>query len=65
MGDQDRRPEGTAEIAEVRGPYNDDCFRYRVLAARDFNRRPGPDNPMERETWWSFNATRPACSHSD
>lgn len=51
-------PNGTAEIVEVRGPYNDGSWEYRVLATQDFSRRPGPDNPMDRETWWSSLATR-------
>jgi hypothetical protein len=51
-------PDGTAEILEARGPHNDGTWEYRVLAARDFSRRPGPDNPMDRETWWSSQATR-------
>jgi len=51
-------PEGTAEILEARGPYPDGSFEYLVLACRDFSRRPGPDNRMDRETWWSSNATR-------
>lgn len=57
-------PEGTAEILEVRGPYNDGSWEYLVLAACYFSRRPGPDNPLDRETWWSSNATRPARAHS-
>lgn len=55
-------PRGTAEILEARGPYNDGSYEYRVLAARDFSRRPGPDNPLVRETWWSSNATQPVRS---
>lgn len=51
-------PEGTAEILEVRGPYHDGAFEYRVLAARDFSRQPGPGNPLDRETWWSSQAIR-------
>lgn len=51
-------PEGTGKILEADGPYPDGSWEYRVLAARDFSRRPGPDNPLERETWWSSNATR-------
>ncbi|MFE2850575.1 hypothetical protein ACFXJO_05505 [Streptomyces lavendulae] len=51
-------PDGTAEILEVRGLYNDGAYEYRVLAARDFSRRPGPDNPLDRETWWSSQAVR-------
>lgn len=53
-----RTPDGTAEILEARGPYNDGSWEYRVLAARDFSRRPGPDNPLGRETWWSSQAVR-------
>lgn len=53
-------PEGTAEIVEVRGPFYDGNYEYRVLACRDFSRRPGPDNPMVRETWWSSLAVRAA-----
>ncbi|MFD5678439.1 hypothetical protein ACFWID_40790, partial [Streptomyces sp. NPDC127040] len=46
-------PAGTARILEARGPYGDGSFEYRVATTRDFSRRPGPDNPMDRETWWS------------
>lgn len=55
-------PEGTAEILEARGPYPDGSYEYRVLAARDFSRRPGPGNPMDREVWWSSQAVRPVGS---
>jgi hypothetical protein len=51
-------PDGTAQIVEVRGPYNDGSYEYLVLACRDFSRRPGPANPMDRETWWSSLAVR-------
>lgn len=51
-------PDGTAEILEARGPYNDGTWEYRVRACRDFSRRPGPGNPCDRETWWSSNAVR-------
>lgn len=51
-------PGGTAEILEARGPYNDGSWEYRVLACRDFSRRPGRDNPMDRETWWNSLAVR-------
>ncbi|MEV6680712.1 hypothetical protein AB0N09_28180 [Streptomyces erythrochromogenes] len=54
-------PEGTAEVLEVGGPYPDSSYEYRVRATRDFSRRPGPDNPMDREVWWSSRAVRPAC----
>lgn len=53
-------PDGTAEVLEARGPLNDDSYEYLVLACRDFSRRPGPDNPMDRKTWWNSNATRTA-----
>jgi hypothetical protein len=46
-------PDGTAVIVEARGPYPDRTWEYRVHACRDFTRRPGPDNPMDRETWWN------------
>ncbi|MFG2412290.1 hypothetical protein [Streptomyces goshikiensis] len=51
-------PDGTAEILEARGPYNDGTYEYRVRAARDFSRRPGPNNPLDRETWWSSQAVQ-------
>ncbi|MFD3717236.1 hypothetical protein [Streptomyces sp. NPDC058674] len=54
-------PDGTARILEARGPYPDGSYEYRVAAARDFSRQPGPDNPMDRETWWSSLAARPAA----
>ncbi|MEV6580256.1 hypothetical protein AB0M92_19060 [Streptomyces sp. NPDC051582] len=53
-------PEGTAEILEGRGPYIDGSYEYHVLACRDFSRQPGPDNPLDREAWWSSNAVRPS-----
>ncbi|MCY0917038.1 hypothetical protein OS965_02455 [Streptomyces sp. H27-G5] len=52
-------PEGTAVIVEARGPYNDGSYEYRVLACHDFSRQPGPDNPLDRETWWSSLAVTP------
>lgn len=51
---------GTATIREVVGPLHDGSYEYRVLATVDFSRRPGPDNPEARETWWSSLATVPA-----
>lgn len=55
-------PDGTAEILETRGPCNDGTWEYRVRACRDFSRRPGSDNPIDRETWWNSRATRPAST---
>lgn len=43
-------PGGTAKIIEVR-PWTGG-HAYQVLTARDFSRRPGPDNPLTRNTWW-------------
>jgi hypothetical protein len=51
---------GTAVIQSVTGPYHDGAYEYTVLSCRDFSRRPGPDNPMDRETQWASYATRPA-----
>ncbi|MEW2070019.1 hypothetical protein [Streptomyces sp. NPDC007346] len=51
---------GTATVQEVKGPCNDGTWEYRVLATQDFARRPGPDNPETRETWWNSTATIPA-----
>lgn len=51
-------PEGTGEILNVRGPYSDGTYEYLVLATRNFARTLGPDNPLEREAWWSSNAVR-------
>lgn len=56
---------GTAVIREVKGPYYDGSFEYLVCACRDFSRRPAADNPMDRETWWSSLAVRPARKDSD
>lgn len=53
--------QGTATIREVRGPWPDGSYEYRVDATQDFSRRPGPDNPETRETWWSSTATIPAA----
>jgi hypothetical protein len=57
-------PDGTAEILEADGPYPDGSWEYRVRAARDFSRLPASDNPMDRESWWSSNATRVAGGQS-
>jgi hypothetical protein len=51
---------GTATITAVKGPYNDGSYEYEVLTTEDFSRRPGPDNPETRRTWWSSLATIPA-----
>lgn len=48
---------GTATIREVRGPWHDGTYEYRVDATEDFSRQPGPDNPETRSTWWSSEAT--------
>lgn len=52
-------PDGTAEILEARGPYPCGTWEYKVRRCRDFSRRPGPDNPMDAETWWTSPAVRP------
>jgi hypothetical protein len=49
--------QGTATVREVKGPYQDGSYEYRVTAGQDFSRRIGPDNPETRETWWSSTAT--------
>ncbi|WP_198533185.1 hypothetical protein [Streptomyces sp. AcH 505] len=51
--------QGTATVQEVKGPYSDDTYEYRVLTTVDFSRRPGPSNPETRETWLSSLATIP------
>lgn len=51
---------GTATIREVKGPWPDGSYEYRVTAGEDFSRRTGPDNPETREAWWSSDATIPA-----
>lgn len=51
---------GTATVRAVKGPYSDGTYEYRILATEDFSRRPGPDNPETRDTWWSSEATIPA-----
>jgi hypothetical protein len=50
---------GTATVREVKGPWPDGCYEYRVTAGVDFSRRTGPDNPERREAWWSSTATIP------
>ncbi|MEU1272998.1 hypothetical protein [Streptomyces sp. NPDC005799] len=50
---------GTATIRESKGPYRDGSYEYRVTTTVDFSRRPSPDNPETRETWWSSTATIP------
>ena len=52
---------GTATIREVRGPYHDGTYEYRVDTTQDFSRRPGPDNPETRSTWWNSTATIPTA----
>jgi hypothetical protein len=52
--------QGTATVREVVGPLHDSSYEYRVTATEDFSRRPGPDNPETRNTWWSSTATIPA-----
>lgn len=52
--------QGTATVREVRGPWPDGSYEYRVDATEDFSRQPGPDNPETRSTWWSSWATVPA-----
>lgn len=52
---------GTATIREVKGPYSDGAYEYRVTTTQHFSRPPGPDNPETRETWWSSLATIPAA----
>lgn len=51
---------GTATVREVNGPLHDGAYEYRVDATQDFSRRPGPDNPETRSTWWSSETTIPA-----
>lgn len=51
---------GTAVVREVLGPYHDGAYEYVVDACRDFSRRPGPDNPMDRRTQWPSYYTVPA-----
>jgi hypothetical protein len=53
---------GTATIREIKGPYNDGSFEYRVTTTEDFSRRPGPNNPETRDTWWNSLATIPATN---
>lgn len=60
-----RIPGGTAVILEVEGPCRDGSYEYQVRAARDFSRRPGVENPMDRVTWWSSLAVRVAKGGSD
>lgn len=55
-------PGGTAEITGVLGPYKDGTYEYKLLTPEDFSRRPGPDNPMTRESQWASRATRTAAS---
>lgn len=52
---------GTATVREVRGPYRDGSWEYRVDATADFSRQPGPANPENRSTWWNSLATIPAA----
>lgn len=51
---------GTGVITEVSGPCSDGSWEYVVMGTRDFSRRPGPGNPMTRETQWNSSHTRRA-----
>jgi hypothetical protein len=55
----------TGVIEAVKGPYYDGSFEYQVLTGEDFGRRPGPDNPQTRTTWWSSLATIPVGEDRD
>jgi hypothetical protein len=57
-------PGGTARIIVAVLCY-DGSYEYQVLTAEDFSRRPGPDNPETRRTWWSSLATVPAEENPD
>jgi hypothetical protein len=46
-------PGGTAVVKEVIGPDHRGDYEYVVDACRNFARRPGPDNPMDRRTQWA------------
>ncbi|MFG2734419.1 hypothetical protein ACGFX7_06310 [Streptomyces harbinensis] len=52
---------GTATVRDVQGLLPDCTYEYRVQATRDFSRGPGPDNPEDRDAWWSSSATIPAA----
>ena len=51
---------GTATIKEIKGPYRDGSYEYLVTTGEDFSRRPGPENPETRQTWWASYTTIPA-----
>ncbi|MGW6021300.1 hypothetical protein [Streptomyces sp. NPDC055099] len=53
-------PDGTATVIDCKGPWPDGSWEYQVLVARDFSRRPGPDNPESRTTWWPSWAATPS-----
>ncbi|MFE0490262.1 hypothetical protein [Streptomyces griseoaurantiacus] len=53
-------PGGTAVVRDVIGPFHDESYEYAVDGCRDFSRRPGPDNPMDKRTQWASYATAPA-----
>jgi hypothetical protein len=46
-------PKGTAVVVGVGHTHADGTFEYKVMAGRDFSRRIGPDNPMDRLTEWN------------
>lgn len=50
----------TATIREIKGPYSDGSYEYRVTCGVDSSRRLGLDDPETREAWWSSLATHPA-----
>ncbi|MEV6400557.1 hypothetical protein AB0M39_38250 [Streptomyces sp. NPDC051907] len=53
-------PGGTAVVVDSE-PQRDGSWEYDVLACRDFSRRPGPGNPMDRPTRWPGWALRMSC----
>ncbi|MEU4999318.1 hypothetical protein [Streptomyces sp. NPDC021622] len=53
-------PDGTATVIDRKGPWPDGSWEYQVLAACDFARRSGPDNPESRTAWWPSWAATPS-----
>ncbi|MCX4666418.1 hypothetical protein OG453_07015 [Streptomyces sp. NBC_01381] len=54
-----------ATVIDRKGPWPDGSWEYQVRAACNFSRRPGPDNPESRTTWWPSWATTPSPTNEE
>ncbi|MGW1436782.1 hypothetical protein ACWD7M_16225 [Streptomyces griseus] len=51
-------PKGTAVVVAVGPEHHGGTREYEVLAAEEFSRRPGPDNPLTKRTEWNSGRVR-------